>query len=189
MGTATTRTKETMKKKYSLPVIILAAIVSAYFNLDEDIAKENPPKELSAINANIENYADARSVFWKQIYHEGGETLYCGVNFGSGYNSDINIEHVYPMSWVTKQLNCGDRSQCRRNNARFNQIEADLHNLYPSLETANSMRSSFAFSEISGEKISIQDCDFEVDEKKHKVEPRAKVRGDIARAMLYMEQQ
>ena len=178
-----------MKKQYSLPVIIVAAIVSAYFNLNDNTTSEPASNNASDNNSAIENYADARTVFWKQLYQQGGQTLYCGVHFGTGYHSGINIEHVYPMSWVTKQLQCGDRSECRRNSSRFNQIEADLHNLFPSLKEANTLRSSFAFSEMQGEKKWIQECDFEVDENKRKVEPRDEVRGDIARAMLYMEQQ
>ena len=178
-----------MKKTYSLPVIVLLAIASAYFNLDENTKPIVNPDVITQESPLIETYADARRVFWQQIYNNGGETLYCGVTFGSGYHADINIEHVYPMSWVGKHLRCGDRSQCRRNNQQFNRIEADMHNLYPSLKDINRARSSFAFAIIPGEKRFIQECDFEVDEQKRKIEPRDEVLGNIARSMLYMEQQ
>lgn len=46
----------------------------------------------------IENYEDARPVFWRRIYPDGGRTLYCDESFGPGYNAGLNIEHVFPMS-------------------------------------------------------------------------------------------
>lgn len=134
----------------------------------------------------IENYDAARHLFWSEIYASGGETLYCGEQFGSGHDRNINIEHVMPMGWVMNELKCGDRKRCRLNSARFNLIEADLHNLYPANKRVNRDRSSYAFGEIRGERREFGRCDFEVDRKRRIAEPREKVRGDIARAMLYM---
>lgn len=134
----------------------------------------------------IENYDQARQLFWSEVYPHGGETLYCAEKFGSSYSRNINIEHVMPMGWVMNELKCGDRKSCRRNSHRFNLIEADLHNLYPANKQVNRDRSSYAFGEIGGERREFGRCDFEVDRKKRIAEPREKVRGDIARAMLYM---
>jgi deoxyribonuclease-1 len=39
---------------------------------------------------------------------------------------------------------------------------------------------------VLGEQRRFGSCDFEVDTKRRRVEPRRKVRGDIARAMFYM---
>jgi len=92
------------------------------------------------------------------------------------------------MGWVMRKLKCGDRKSCRRNSTRFNLIEADLHNLYPARQKINRDRSSYAFGIIKGERREYGKCDFEVDRKKRRVEPREKVRGDIARAVLYMSE-
>ena len=137
----------------------------------------------------LENYEEARKVFWSQLYDGGGETLYCGVGFSGNSRRGLNIEHVFPMSWVTRSLGCGRRKECRETSPRFNRIEADLHNLYPARADVNDARSSFRFGEISGERRVFGDCDFEFDARQRSVEPRPASRGEIARAMFYMHQQ
>lgn len=140
----------------------------------------------SAEQSGIESYLEAKKLFWGQLYKKGGETLYCGQSFGPGKSQRINVEHVLPMSWVMKSLNCRDRDSCRRNSSRFRYIEADMHNLYPSLRDINQSRGSFPFGIIDGEERRFGSCDFELSHRKRMVEPRPEVRGDIARAMMYM---
>lgn len=123
--------------------------------------------------------------FWRGLYPQGGESLYCGDDFAA-YDRRYNIEHVFPMAWVTKALKCGKRKQCRKRSELFNEIEADMHNLYPARKSINKARGALAFGEIRGEKWLEPDCDFELDERARRVEPRPQVRGNIARAMLYM---
>ena len=134
----------------------------------------------------IADYQDARPLFWGTVYAQGGETLYCGRKFGARKGKDINIEHVFPMSWAAWHLQCGERRDCRRNSAQFNHIEADLHNLWPSLVSTNKARRSHPFGMIKGEKHFLRGCDFEVDERRRVVEPREQARGEIARSMFYM---
>ena len=140
----------------------------------------------AAQSADVSTYREARPVFWNKLYPRGGTTLYCGKRFSSRHGKKINIEHVFPMSWVTKTLHCGDRNKCRRTSRRFNQIEADMHNMYPALAKVNKTRSAMAYDLIKGEKHHYKECDFEVDFHKRKVEPTPSARGKIARAMLYM---
>jgi len=134
----------------------------------------------------IEDYEQARKLFWRHLYDDGGETLYCGKRLGSGYNAGVNIEHVFPMAWVTNALRCGRRKECRETSDRFNQIEADLHNLFPARTDVNDARGAMRFGIIPGEKRWQGQCDFEVDEGRRVVEPRPAARGEIARAMFYM---
>ncbi|MDX1519785.1 MAG: endonuclease [Gammaproteobacteria bacterium] len=134
----------------------------------------------------IKTYEEARPVFWRELYPDGGETFYCQQEFKPGYNRGINIEHVFPMSWVAWTLNCGKRKQCRETSDVFNIIEADLHNLYPARSDINEIRSSYSFAIIPGEERMHGNCDFEIDEDRRLVEPRPEIRGEIARAMLYM---
>lgn len=135
----------------------------------------------------IEDYEQARKLFWRHLYNEGGETLYCGKRLGRGYNKGVNIEHVFPMAWVTNALNCGRRKACRESSPHFNRIEADLHNLYPARTDVNDARGAMSFGEIAGERWWDGVCDFEVDEGRRVVEPRPAARGNIARAMFYMQ--
>jgi deoxyribonuclease-1 len=142
---------------------------------------------VSADQVRIANYNAARDIFWNQLYPNGGTTLYCGEPFAR-QNTTLNVEHVYAASWMTKFLGCGSRTQCRRTSGRFNHMEADLHNLYPDLEVTNAARSDFRFTVIPGERPTVRPtCDFEHDKRQRLVEPRPEVRGDIARALLYME--
>jgi deoxyribonuclease-1 len=91
------------------------------------------------------------------------------------------------MSWVTKALGCGTRKQCRQNNARFNRIEADLHNLFPARSDVNADRSVYRFGEVSGEHRRYgKSCDFEVNPRARVAEPAPEVRGEVARSMFYM---
>jgi len=137
--------------------------------------------------AKPQNYLEQIAIFWQTLYPNGGTDLYCGQRFGK-YHRAYNIEHVMPMAWVKKELKCGTRKQCRERSARFNQIEMDMHNLYPSDKGANHERLAYAFAEIPGEKWWREDCDLEIDKHKRLAEPREAVRGDIARAALYMEE-
>jgi len=130
-------------------------------------------------------YLEQLPRFWRGVYPQGGQTLYCGVDFRP-FDRAVNVEHVFPMSWVTKSLGCGDRKQCRARSARFNQIEADMHNLFPALSRINELRGAMAYDQLPGERWVEPGCDFEVDEGRRRVEPRPAVRGDIARAMFYM---
>ena len=59
----------------------------------------------------------------------------------------------------------------------------------PSLLKINQARSDFDFGIIPGWRREYGECDFERDLARRVVEPRPDVRGDIARAVLYMEQE
>ena len=136
----------------------------------------------------IPNYDKARKdFFWTQLYPTGGSTLYCDQPFEGHFT--LEIEHVYPASWMGEHLQCGNRTQCRQHavhGQRFNHMEADLHNLYPAMAGMNGARSNHKFGIIDGEKRSLVNCDFEVDRDAKLAEPRPGARGDIARAIFYM---
>jgi deoxyribonuclease-1 len=143
-----------------------------------------------ASKTNSIDYKTIRPVFWNRLYANGGQSLYCGKRFSPSSHRGLNVEHVFPMSWATNALQCGTRKQCRNRSKIFNQIEADLHNLYPSRTDVNQDRSSYRFAIITGEaRVYGQDCDFEVDQRGRVVEPAPTVRGDIARSMFYMAYQ
>lgn len=138
----------------------------------------------------IPNYNQARKVFWGDLYPDGGKSIYCKIDASLDNNDneddsdDVNIEHVYPASWMKEAAGCPDssRKNCRRNSPRFNLMEADLHNLYPSLASLNQARRSYNFAIIDG--MATDSCDFEVE--RGLVEPRSDSRGNIARVFFYM---
>ena len=90
---------------------------------------------LEAQQNQIRNYRTARSqFFWAQLYRDGGESLYCSRAFVTSH-SGLNIEHVLPASAMKQAGECAGQSRksCRRNSQKFNFMEGDLHNLYPSI--------------------------------------------------------
>ncbi|MCG5057273.1 MAG: endonuclease [Limnoraphis sp. WC205] len=137
----------------------------------------------------IPNYNKAQNLFWGELYSKGGEDLYCGEKITPGDRS-FNIEHVYPASWMKEAAGCEgvSRKKCRKASARFNRMEGDLHNLYPSLTYYNSKRSSYSFAIIPGNST-IQGCDFELNGKQESVEPQPISRGNIARSIFYMNKE
>ncbi len=139
--------------------------------------------------SSLVDYETARRLFWSKLYNGQVTSLYCGDEFSSRSRRGYNVEHVFPMSWATNGLNCGKRKQCRQRSKDFNQIEGDLHNLFPARVNVNKERSSYRFGIVSGEKREFGRCDFEVDYRARAVEPSEAVRGDVARAMFYMAHQ
>ena len=136
----------------------------------------------------IPNYNAARTIFWEQLYPSGGFTLYCGQPFFRKLG--LQVEHVYPASWMAAHLGCGSRTACRANTPRFNLMEADLHNLYPARAGTNGARSNFTFGEVQGEPREFgETCDFEIDTDNRIAEPPPSARGDIARAVFYMHRE
>ena len=132
-------------------------------------------------NRPIKDYKTARYLLWDKVYKDGGSTLYCGEPFGARHGKGINVEHVFPMSWVTNSLDCGTRDTCRRKNKTFNYIEADLHNLFPSRTDVNKDRSSYRFGEIPGEARHYGKlCDFEASQRSRIAEPAPEVDADRA---------
>lgn len=131
----------------------------------------------------IPDYETARDVFfWDDLYRGGGETLYCEQPFSN--RTGLSVEHVYPASWMKEAAGClGDsREECQRNSDRFNFMEADLHNLYPSRADINQDRNNFAFAILPGS--ATMSCDFEREGRL--VEPVPTARGNIARSVFYM---
>lgn len=167
--------------------VLVALLFVPLFACEQSATSDLTTFSASLNNSGIKDYETARAIFWRQLYPNGGKTLYCGQEFDGGYRKGINVEHIFPMSWVTNGLNCGKRKQCRKNSKQFNLIEADLHNLYPSRTDVNQDRSSFKFGQVKGEARAYgSNCDFEVNSRGRVVEPAPAIRGEIARAMFYM---
>ena len=142
-----------------------------------EVPKE-PPRQEPSDQTEIPNYRRARDLHWEMLYPQGGWTLYCGERFETRIG--LNVEHIYPASWMADFLGCGTRRQCRQNSERFNHMEADLHNLYASRADINRARSNYLFAMIEGEDREFGVCDFERDTSSRVAEPRPIARGNVA---------
>ena len=139
----------------------------------------------------IPSYASARRTFWRDLYPNDGHTysdIYCGFDFKSRDDVEMQVEHAYPANWMAKHLGCGTRKHCEQTSDTFNHMEADLHNLWPSEASANNLRSNHLYAIIPGEDWAFEDCDLEISGTgaNKVVEPREIARGNLARSILYM---
>lgn len=145
-----------------------------------------PPMEPDMNNY---NYID-REVFWKQLYKEGGWTLYCGYRFDLEGRSQegyaVGIDQMYPTDWMLDHLQCRNRAECSASK-QFRMMEADMHNLYPEWSDLMVYRSGREFGNVPGEDSRLKDCDFEWNA--NLVEPRDLSKGNVARSILYMHLQ
>jgi deoxyribonuclease-1 len=132
------------------------------------------------------SYQQAIRLFWRELYATGGKTLYSLQQFGPSKPDWINIEHIFPMAWVVNELDCVDRRDCRHTSTKFNYIESDLHNLYPSRRDLNMLRGSHRFGVVKGEIRAFGSYNFKVDKKRRIIEPAPASQGEVARAMFHM---
>ena len=139
----------------------------------------------SADQFELANILESEKVFWEKLYPNGGWTLYCGERFMKRHE-DLMMHPIYAMEWVAEHLECGGREECRANSVRFNRIESDLHNYYPTLLMTGRGRNGYKFGNISGEYREFFECNFEVDGGNKVVEPRNSAHGNIARSVFYM---
>lgn len=80
----------------------------------------------------------------------------------------------------------GGRDYCQKNDAVFRAMEADMHNLTPTVGELNADRSNFRFGLLPETSHQHGACPFKVDFKAHVAEPRPEARGIIARVQFYM---
>lgn len=126
----------------------------------------------------------------------------CGLDFRKDAKRQtwIEWEHIVPAHSFGKSRECWTKPNCEvggkllrgrkccsATDPEFNLIEADLHNIVPVPGEINADRGIFPFGDIPGEPRAYGQCDFEVNFKDSVAEPKADIRGDIARIYFYME--
>lgn len=101
----------------------------------------------------------------------------------------IEWEHVMPAQQFGHARQCwqqGGREQCGKADPVFRQIEADLYNLRPAIGEVNGDRAHFRFAELPKTAPAHGACPVRIDFGRQLTEPRAEIRGDIARIYFYM---
>ncbi|MCK9511562.1 MAG: endonuclease [Pigmentiphaga sp.] len=152
----------------------------------------------------------AREHVYHDRNHGSGGDLYCGCDWrwvgrsagrmdlaSCGYRiradpvraGRLEWEHVVPAADFGRARQCwqgGGRDSCRENDPVFNAMEADLHNLAPSVGEINHDRQNFPFSPVQASSTGYGACDFRIDFRSRTAEPRDAVKGMVARIYFYM---
>ncbi|MFV3073148.1 endonuclease [Niveispirillum fermenti] len=120
----------------------------------------------------------------------------CGLVSSSSIATRLDWEHVVPAWFFGNKRSCWakvgckpgveGRECCERTDPEFKQVEADLHNLVPSVALLNVVRSNHAYGMVEGDPRKYGRCEFEIGGNPKRVEPPQSVRGDLARVWLYM---
>lgn len=161
------------------------------------------------------DFSAAKELMRQHVYFDqniGGQlgTLYCGCDWqwagrsggvidqaGCGYEvralpvqaARIEWEHIVPASHFGFQRQCwqqGGRSACAEQDAVFRLMEADMHNLSPTVGEVNADRSSYRFGVVSGTAGMYGRCQSKTDFDQRVFEPRDAVKGLVARVTFYM---
>lgn len=161
------------------------------------------------------SFSQSKALMKQQVYLDqniGGAlgTIYCGcdwewtgrsggrINFEScGYEvraqqnraQRIEWEHIVPASWMGNQRQCwqnGGRKNCTSNDAEFSVMEADMHNLSPSIGEVNADRSNYRLSPVAGIEQMYGQCKSKTDFKARAFEPRDEAKGLVARVNFYI---
>jgi len=112
----------------------------------------------------------------------------------------IEWEHIVPAKIFGGDLTCWKKNICTKKdgthykgraccskvNKKFQQMEANLHNLVPAIGTINQARGTLPFGELDETTEKFMGCPIKIDTSKNKVEPRREIKGLIGRAYLYM---
>jgi len=177
-------------------LLFLLCITSAIASADNPMSFRTAKKHLADI------YSDHQESFYcgcsyKSVEKESGRGKKLAPDWEScGYTprkqpkraSRIEWEHIVPAHHFGQHLECwreGGRKACKKD-PLFRQIEGDMHNLVPAVGEVNGDRSNYKYGMIEGEARVYGACDAEVNFKAKRFEPAPHIRGDIARAYLYI---
>ncbi len=163
------------------------------------------------------SFYKAKQLMLTDVYFDYRKTIYCNAEFdddstifldgffSSKYvdrSAKLEWEHVVPAEnfgralkvWINDDPRCTVEADRNRDCARkisheFNQMEADMHNIFPAIGSVNAMRSYYNFVAFAddSEVQTFLGCDIKIGRKK--AVPPKHARGMIARAYLYMEDQ
>lgn len=130
---------------------------------------------------------------WRWVGQSGGRVDFqsCGYKIRAQEHRALRTEweHIVPASWFGRQRQCwqdGGRRNCVASDPVFREMEADMHNLSPSVGEINADRGNYRFGMVPGAELQHGACNFRVDFRGEVAEPRDEVKGLVARAMFHM---
>lgn len=155
-------------------------------------------------------FSDAKRVMYQHIVNPNMQEFYCGCPIERRFGrfapdlqscqyavrndpnraSRLEAEHIVPAWEFGHQRQCwqqGGRSFCAKTDPLFAEMEGDLHNIRLAIGEVNRDRSNYPFGMVgNGAQGYGPQCGSFVDFKARRFMPRYAVRGDVARAYLYM---
>lgn len=130
---------------------------------------------------------------WEWLGRSGGRVDHasCGYQTRAQENRAVRIEweHIVPAHSFGHQRQCwqnGGRRNCISDDPVFRVMEADMHNLTPSVGEINADRSNYRFGVLPNKSRQHGQCDFKVDFRQRVAEPRDEIKGMFARVYFYM---
>ena len=152
----------------------------------------------------------------RKVYFDHRVTLYCGYAFDKQKNVSLPAGFVAPSTrargprqWGARRARRELRSRlqgvARRDgrctnergplfkgrrcaekmSAEYRLMQADMYNLFPAVGAVNAIRSNYNYELLPGVPNTFGTCEMKIDGRR--AEPPERSRGEIARAMLYME--
>lgn len=124
-----------------------------------------------------------RTSFFKELYFAGGEALWCGTKF-TDPGARIAADHIYQQGWIKDAIGCSSRQQCE-SDKDHQRMSADLHNLYPAEKRVQLDRRNIRFDKVSNsDPLPEPTCRYKM--FGGQMEPGKEIKGEVARAILYM---
>lgn len=133
------------------------------------------------------NLNDKNSIFWQSLYPSGGITLFCNQTFSRKSNR-LTAGYIYSLKAVREELQCRTNTECKRDSELYRAVLTDLHNTYPIMTRVELKRRDTVFGNVRGEANPLlPNCSLQEDYLV--LEPADAIKGDIARALLYIHDQ
>ncbi|MGV6475546.1 endonuclease [Azotobacter vinelandii] len=130
---------------------------------------------------------------WTWMGRSGGriDLKSCGyeVRADSNRAQRIEWEHIVPAWVLGHQRQCwqkGGRENCKSSDPVFRVMEADMHNLSPTIGEVNADRSNYSYGMLPSTPAQYGACPTRTDFKQRVTEPRDAVKGLVARVQFYM---
>ena len=152
---------------------------------------------LAAGNTTNEDFRESKKMLERKVYFDHRVTLYCGyaydkeknVSLPEGFTTKLHRERAGRVEWehVVPAENFGRYFKERREGSgRCINEKGHSYNLFPAVGAVNAVRSNYNYEMLPDAPYAFGTCEMKIENRK--AEPPERSRGEIARAMLYMEQ-
>lgn len=124
-----------------------------------------------------------RTYFWKEVYFAGGEALWCKTKFIDA-GTRLTADYIFQVSWIKDHVGCSARAECEASRD-YRRMTADLHNMYPAEKRVQLDRRNAQFEKVlQSDALPDPSCRYRI--FANYIEPNNEIKGEVARAMLYM---